>query len=52
LLKEIDIERFSELIGNLIDDETKQLSLGKNIKKLALPNATNQIADEVEKILK
>jgi len=52
LLKESDIERFSERIGNLIDDEAKQLSLSKNIKKLALPNATNQIADEVEKILK
>jgi len=52
LLKESDIEQFSELIENLIDDEAKQLSLGKNIKKLALPNATNQIADEVEKILK
>jgi len=52
LLKESDIEGFSEVIGNLIDDEEKQLSLGKNIKKLALPNATNQIADEVEKILK
>ena len=52
LLKESDIEGFSELIGNLIDDDAKQLSLGRNIKKLALPNATNQIADEVEKILK
>ena len=52
LLKESDIERFSEVIGNLIDDEAKQLSLGRNIRKLALPNATNQIVDEVEKILK
>ena len=52
LLKESDIEHFWELIGNLIDDEAKQLSLGRNIKKLALPNATNQIVDEVEKILK
>lgn len=52
LLKESDIERFSEIIENLIDDEAKQLSLGANIKKLALPNATNQIVDEVEKILK
>jgi len=52
LLKESDIEQFSELIGNLIDDEAKQLSLGRNIKKLALPNATKQIVDEVEKILK
>ena len=52
LLKDSDIEGFSELIGNLIDDDAKQLSLGRNIKKLALPNATNQIADEVEKILK
>jgi len=52
LLKESDIKQFSELIENLIDDEAKQLSLGRNIKKLALPNATKQIVDEVEKILK
>ena len=52
LLKESDIKQFSELIKNLIDDEAKQLSLGRNIKKLALPNATKQIVDEVEKILK
>lgn len=52
LLKESDIEQFSEIIRNLIEDEARQLSLGRNIKKLALPNATKEIADEVEKILK
>jgi UDP-N-acetylglucosamine--N-acetylmuramyl-(pentapeptide) pyrophosphoryl-undecaprenol N-acetylglucosamine transferase len=52
LLKESDMERFSEVLGNLINDGELQASLSKNIKKLALPNATKQIADEVEKILK
>jgi UDP-N-acetylglucosamine--N-acetylmuramyl-(pentapeptide) pyrophosphoryl-undecaprenol N-acetylglucosamine transferase len=52
LLKESDIEGFSEFVGSLIQDEALQISLSKNIKKLALPNATKQIADEVEKILK
>lgn len=52
LLKESDISRFSDCLGNLIKDKTLQALLAKNIKKLALPNATKQIADEVEKILK
>lgn len=52
LLKESDIEGFSDVLGNLINNEALQASLSKNIKKLALPNATKQIADEVEKILK
>jgi len=35
-----------------LEDEQKQVLMCENIKKLALPNATKQIADEVEKILK
>ena len=52
LLKESEISRLPEVIEQLLGDEQKQISLSQNIKKLALPNATKQIADEVEKILK
>jgi UDP-N-acetylglucosamine--N-acetylmuramyl-(pentapeptide) pyrophosphoryl-undecaprenol N-acetylglucosamine transferase len=52
LLKESEISTFSECLETLIKDEPKQMLLAKNIKKLALPNATKQIADEVEKILR
>jgi UDP-N-acetylglucosamine--N-acetylmuramyl-(pentapeptide) pyrophosphoryl-undecaprenol N-acetylglucosamine transferase len=52
LLKESDIDQFAKVVGDLVDNEEVQISLGKNIKKLALPDATKRIADEVEKILK
>lgn len=52
LLKESDISQFVKVVGDLVDDEEVQISLGKNIKKLALPDATKRIVDEVEKILK
>ena len=52
LLKETDISTFAECLEDLIKDEPKQMMLAKNIKKLALPNATKEIADEVERILK
>lgn len=52
LLNESDIDDLPNVIKGLLADKTKQDSLCKNIKKLALPNATKQIADEVEKILK
>lgn len=52
LLKESDIDQFAKVIGDLVENEEVQISLGKNIKKLALPDATKRIVDEVEKILK
>lgn len=52
LLNESDIDDLPNVIKDLLADKTKQDSLCENIKKLALPNATKQIADEVEKILK
>jgi UDP-N-acetylglucosamine--N-acetylmuramyl-(pentapeptide) pyrophosphoryl-undecaprenol N-acetylglucosamine transferase len=52
LLKERDIDQFAKVIVDLVNDEETQISLGKNIKKLALPDATKRIVDEVEKILK
>ncbi|MGI9532748.1 undecaprenyldiphospho-muramoylpentapeptide beta-N-acetylglucosaminyltransferase [Lutimonas sp.] len=52
LLTEENISELPMMIDQLIKDERLQESLSKNIKKLALPNATKQIVDEVEKILK
>ena len=49
--KDLDMEfkiQFSELISN--DDKRKELS--KNIESLALVNATNDIVNEIEKLLK
>ena len=52
LLKEENIASLSEVINILFEDTQKRKILSKNIKKLALPNATKEIADEVDKILK
>lgn len=51
LLKEKELDRFQILFGGLLADEERQIELAKNIKKLALPEATQKIVDEVEKII-
>ncbi len=45
-------DEFSIVLEALLKDEGKQQLLGDNIKKLALPQATIQIVDEIEKLLK
>ncbi len=53
LIKEEDLDvDFENKFTQLIKSKEKQDLLGNNIKKLALINATKQIADEVEKLLK
>ncbi len=52
LLTEDNIDSLPEVIKILLEDGQKRDILSKNIKKLALPNATKEIADEVDKILK
>lgn len=51
MIKETDLENFMKILEGLIKNEAKQFLLKKNIKKMALPNATNQIVDEIEKII-
>jgi UDP-N-acetylglucosamine--N-acetylmuramyl-(pentapeptide) pyrophosphoryl-undecaprenol N-acetylglucosamine transferase len=52
LIKESNAkETFGIIIKELFADEAKCNHLGENIKKLALPGATNHIVDEVEKLL-
>ncbi|NKQ39769.1 MAG: undecaprenyldiphospho-muramoylpentapeptide beta-N-acetylglucosaminyltransferase [Methanosarcinales archaeon] len=52
MIKENELERFQILFAGLLEDEERQQELGNNIKKLALPNATKNIVDEVIKIIK
>lgn len=53
IIKEEDLEAdFENTFSQLIASTEKQKQLGENIKKLALVNATKEIVDEVEKLLK
>ncbi len=51
LVKESELNVFEDEFKALINDDKKQKSLAKNIKKLALPNATKTIVDQVEKLI-
>ncbi|MDD7886573.1 undecaprenyldiphospho-muramoylpentapeptide beta-N-acetylglucosaminyltransferase [Flavivirga sp. 57AJ16] len=52
IIKEADVEvDFENKFSQLMASPKKQKELGDNIKKMALVNATNQIVDEVEKLL-
>lgn len=53
LIRESDLEiDFENKFSQLIASKEQQSILGENIKKLALVNATKDIADQVEKLLK
>ncbi|MGM1055348.1 MAG: undecaprenyldiphospho-muramoylpentapeptide beta-N-acetylglucosaminyltransferase [Bacteroidota bacterium] len=53
VLKEEElVEKFKDTILSLLESENVQQELSENIKKLALPNATSAIVDEVEKLIK
>jgi UDP-N-acetylglucosamine--N-acetylmuramyl-(pentapeptide) pyrophosphoryl-undecaprenol N-acetylglucosamine transferase len=53
LIREPDLETdFEKLFSDLISNEEKRKELSENIEALARVNATNEIVDEVEKLLK
>ncbi|WP_439152895.1 undecaprenyldiphospho-muramoylpentapeptide beta-N-acetylglucosaminyltransferase [Winogradskyella sp.] len=53
LIKEKDLEvEFQNQFSHLISNDEKRKELSKNIEALALVNATKDIADEVDKLLK
>lgn len=53
LLKENELDtRFETVFKTVVSSEEKREELSINIKKLALPNATKHIVDEIEKLLK
>ena len=53
LIKEPELEnKFETIFKDLISNEEKQKELSQNIKKLAKPNATKDIVDEIVKLIK
>ncbi|WP_298879365.1 undecaprenyldiphospho-muramoylpentapeptide beta-N-acetylglucosaminyltransferase [uncultured Polaribacter sp.] len=52
LLKESELETFPIIFETLLKDKGKQEHLSENINELALPGATTDIVNEVEKLLK
>lgn len=53
MLKEPELdEKFELVFTKLLNDDNQQKELSKNIKSLALPNATVEIVDEIEKLIK
>ena len=52
MVKEKDLESdFEREFAALVQSRSKQKELASNIKKLAMPNATKVIVDEIEKLL-
>ncbi|GAA3512885.1 undecaprenyldiphospho-muramoylpentapeptide beta-N-acetylglucosaminyltransferase [Aquimarina addita] len=52
MLKESELEEwFQKTITQLLELEAMKIKMTHAIKKLALPNATNEIADEIEKLI-
>jgi len=52
MIKESELDTFSVVFESLLKDKGKQESLSINIKSLALPNATSDIVNEIEKLIK
>ena len=53
MLKEDELDaEFETNFSNLMASEALQEKLGKNIRKMAMPKATEHIVDEIEKLLK
>ena len=52
LIKESELDSFAIVFETLLKDQGKQQSLSENIKALALPSATSDIVNEIEKLLK
>ena len=53
LLKESELDgKFQPVFSHLIDDEDHQIELGNQIRKLAKPNATQDIVKEISKLIK
>ena len=53
LIKESELnEKFETVFNQLIHDENLQKKLSENIKKLAKPNATKDIVEEIIKLIK
>lgn len=51
LLKQSDVVMFNTMFSELLNDDGLQERLGKNIKQMALPDATKTIVNEIEKLI-
>lgn len=51
LIAEKDLTHFENVFSDLVTSEKKQQELSENIKKLARPHATQDIVDEIEKLI-
>jgi UDP-N-acetylglucosamine--N-acetylmuramyl-(pentapeptide) pyrophosphoryl-undecaprenol N-acetylglucosamine transferase len=51
MIEESDLSVFHTKFEELLTDESKRETLGTNIQRLALPNATKTIVDEIEKLI-
>jgi UDP-N-acetylglucosamine--N-acetylmuramyl-(pentapeptide) pyrophosphoryl-undecaprenol N-acetylglucosamine transferase len=52
MLKESELDnKFQHTISEVLDSEDIQTKLSERIKKIALPNATSDIVDEIEKLI-
>jgi UDP-N-acetylglucosamine--N-acetylmuramyl-(pentapeptide) pyrophosphoryl-undecaprenol N-acetylglucosamine transferase len=51
MIKESELDTFQKILKSLINDVEKQNILSRNIKKMALPDATKNIADRIEKLI-
>ena len=52
LLRESELDGFKDGFSELLSDEVLQQKFSKNIRKMALPNATVDIVNEIERIIK
>ncbi|WP_067032416.1 undecaprenyldiphospho-muramoylpentapeptide beta-N-acetylglucosaminyltransferase [Allomuricauda sp. CP2A] len=53
MLRETELDsEFEKCFSDLMDSKEMQSKLGTNIKKMAMPKATEHIVDEIEKLLK
>ena len=52
VVKESELEMFPIVFEGLLKDEGRQQNLSENIKEMALPSATNDIVNEIEKLIK
>ena len=52
MIRESELNDFLDRLISLVNNKLEQDQLSKNIKELALPEATKMIADEVEKLVK
>lgn len=52
MIPETELDKtFPSVMDQLIESKERREELGRNIKKLALPDATRRIVDEIEKLL-